>query len=567
MLIFLDDSEDKKEALGAITESVLVALIQKPCILLISRSLLRNIFHHLARSKNKLVQQVMKQFDPKEWLTKIPLKGKLSNEFVLMIPKSYVVESALVRGFKSTVFEDLMQEKDFNIDKLLGLHLSRMGDLISVWRTKIRATEGIISTKKSFAELLSESHAFFVAAHEYKDDKRNALPQWNIYMTGHGSAKHHEIGGISNDTFKKLLNFLNSKIITKMFIYESCEASGVNRVQVYDEISKNFGATYPFPIIAIGISESTVEFKPHMSYKEFTQLAELSDAAVNSTESMTYARPVAYYELLRAVIYGFDAFMKGKMETEKLDAGLFISNFSFIRFPQRSIFLPLMPMCEITQLMADTRDVHKPLDLREFIQKNIDPQLALPASEISKDRAFFTILDAQYVPFNIIVTTQGTEGAKNPFFIISTLTGNTLETSMHIFDQHIYFDGPIWDFGDIFNHLEYAQDKTFYIERLTTKVDDGDDGNDLETSHVIIHIPKGRGKTKIFYTTVKSDQKYSLKIPLVETPQKLTDNYLEDYERAITLLRDKFGKRRKDMSAQEEIIARGFKKTTSETFS
>jgi len=542
MLMFLDDSEYGAKNLGVITQGLLTALLEKPCILLLSRSLLHNIFFNHAQSKNKLIQQVMKQFDSGEWLIKIPLK---SDALLIMIPQSYIVEKAAAQGFTATTVEDLTKETDFNLDRLLGLHVSTMRDLEKdTWKSKMQSSS---YTREAFAALISTSeNSPFVPYKEYlgqtirktleeiADIKqtghiqtRNELPQWDIYLTGHGSRNYKSICGLQDITFKNFLTFLNAKIVTKIFIYESCQASGINRVTAYDEIGKNVGTTYPFPIIAVGIGEANTYSDTYsnirISYQQFVQLAESSDVFVrDDPKTIKYTPAVPYSTLLRTLIDGFKLFMKSKMEVFTIDAQSVISSFPFIRFPNRPLFLPLMPMLEITQLFVDGRDAYQPFNVREFIQKNIDPQLALPASEIAKDRSFFIILDAQYIPFEVRFITKET----NPFFIISTLTGDTMATSMHVFDQ-MYFDEGIPRFVNIFEHITYAQDKIFYVKKLTL-------ANGIEYFDVIVHIVKNEDPN--VFVTSKDNKKYRVSFPLINF--KKAADYLKEYERAINIIKD-----------------------------
>jgi hypothetical protein len=594
LLIFLDDDEDDTQFIGAITDDAMVALRQKPCPLLISGTLLHNIFSNNARNnaseaRNKemqsFVDEIVKQFDPQDWIIKIPLQfNDWEYALVLLIPKIYIIEKAKEQGFKAAIFNDLIKEKDFDLDKVLGLRITNMhsiDDSQEAWHKRFNRALDLIPTEDAFGELITNSdNNPFVPYKQYLDqaigkkvetltnikqeEERSLLPQWNILITGHGGASAKVLGGISNETFKEFLNFLNTKITTKIFIYISCYASGSNRIEVYNEASKNVNAIYPFPIIAVGIGEVQISASSFTkSYREFARLAEKADSYPT------------YIELLRTLMYDFDLFMREKMEVrlvQKKGISLenVISNFSLIRFPNRTTFVPLMPMLDITPLMADTRDINKPLDVRNFIQTNIDPQMALQPHGISRNRDFFVLLSAQYIPFDVILTLYSKSGAKNRFFIISTLVGETYRTSIHVFDNKIISDATnLNDFFSMFYHVTYAKDKIFYIKKLETPIQKYFD--------VIIHISAKPKTINVFYSwkNILENQRMEM------TYESFTDlgkrnieqSYTFDrYENGITeiqsyldaasAIRDDYQARHKEILQQSKVIETGFKKAT-----
>jgi hypothetical protein len=84
---------------------------------------------------------------------------------------------------------------------------------------------------------------------------------WTVYLVGHGIYEGYliksTIADLSIKEFQELLNFLASKIKTKLLIYSSCYAGGSNKIKAFnDAIQKDITKTYPFTIIVLSITES-----------------------------------------------------------------------------------------------------------------------------------------------------------------------------------------------------------------------------------------------------------------------------------------------------------------------
>lgn len=83
---------------------------------------------------------------------------------------------------------------------------------------------------------------------------------WNIVLFGHGGpglgAHTARVAGIPFTEFKKLLSFMEQKISTNIFLYQTCYAGSRWLLKSYE--SNNKSDTYSFPIILTGISEAPV---------------------------------------------------------------------------------------------------------------------------------------------------------------------------------------------------------------------------------------------------------------------------------------------------------------------
>lgn len=104
-------------------------------------------------------------------------------------------------------------------------------------------------------------------------NNRGDVYAWNIAIKGHGgrSGTCLQIAGMPFDEFKKLLQFLQHEIKTNILIYSSCYGGGKDLLKVYE--TNNQQDTFNFPIIVVGITESTTHSTPSLQtpeiYKNF----------------------------------------------------------------------------------------------------------------------------------------------------------------------------------------------------------------------------------------------------------------------------------------------------------
>ena len=83
------------------------------------------------------------------------------------------------------------------------------------------------------------------------------MPQWLIYCSGHGGLKE-TICALTLDDFKKFLDFLDIKIITKLFAYSSCYAHGTNANLIFNDFKTGMYKTFSYPIAASGFNDLPV---------------------------------------------------------------------------------------------------------------------------------------------------------------------------------------------------------------------------------------------------------------------------------------------------------------------
>jgi hypothetical protein len=127
------------------------------------------------------------------------------------------------------------------------------------------------------------------------------------------------IADLSISDFQKFIDFFATKVPTKIVIYNSCFAGGVNKEKAFNESVRSFQRqkTYPFPIITLSSSEAvTTSSSAYPTY--FNQLFE--DIA-----STNYTLP-NYYDILE------------KAQVFIRSGGIELTNFPQIRLPGTDFF-------------------------------------------------------------------------------------------------------------------------------------------------------------------------------------------------------------------------------------
>lgn len=80
--------------------------------------------------------------------------------------------------------------------------------------------------------------------------------EWSIYATGHGfheDDQQNQAGviGMTLQSFKKVLNFLQDTISTKLFVYSSCFGAGRHAIIPYQDENKDILLSYPVIVICL----------------------------------------------------------------------------------------------------------------------------------------------------------------------------------------------------------------------------------------------------------------------------------------------------------------------------
>ncbi|MGC2310324.1 MAG: hypothetical protein WA432_01730 [Candidatus Babeliaceae bacterium] len=259
----------------------------------------------------------------------------------------------------------------------------------------------------------------FVTNNEYKEKSGSILP-WAIFINGHGVI-NTTIADITLQKFKDFLVFLENKIKTKLLIYTSCYAAGINSEIIYRSekgIIDTTYTTYSFAIIttvltdvttAIGeavtleIDQGTLKIKTAVPFDQYLK-------EVTSSDIIDYLKIAEFF----------------KISTFYLET-LGLGSLAQIKFPQLPWFSVLdnTKVVSIGSILAKTRT--KPLDIATFFTK----KASVPPIGI--------LLYTENVPFELIINTKGL--ADGPPDIISMIPGNAthlikkISSTLHSLDS------------------------------------------------------------------------------------------------------------------------------------
>lgn len=482
LLIFLDDSEKE---LDAITDRFITALSQEAGPILVSGSLLQNVFHsHMDEKTFKQNTSIIKRLlnAGTAGLDKIDkqMLGQQTNEFgklgaftLTMIAKKFIPAHWLVTQINPHLF--LLTPKALvptesnapSINKFSERELA-LGLCID-HGTAIESTEVLThfthykqpETSSYFMPAVGDqktASSIFVTRTDYNqldeaDKKKFPIPQWSIYLAGHGYISE-AICNLSIEEFKQFLTFLDTKILTKLFVYDSCHAAGINTSMVYEDLESFYGhqrKTYPFPIIISTTADISVF---HITGGElsltggtlsinFYQHFGGADGFVNQTNS---TEPVDFYFITQPIFPAVQRILSSANTTSVADL-----NYPMIRSANREAFISLLPGIEIGTVMANNRT--ELLNVLETAKKR---GVTWKTTHV--------LLSTNHTPFTLILS--GFDKT-SPSVLFSAIPGATA----HIINR-IESDLPIKEFLKAQLQPRYGARKNFWI-RSYARIKDG----------------------------------------------------------------------------------------------
>jgi hypothetical protein len=149
--------------------------------------------------------------------------------------------------------------------------------------------------------------------------KRNSRILWMVYCIGHGVI-NNSITGLRISDFTKFMGFLEKKINTKILLYHSCYAGGVNKIKAFEEQASDKSAVqryYSFPIIALSPADAPASLiGEHLI---------LFNNLFSSLASIKFDMP-DYYQILSNANFL-------KLSVDEKNTLFLVSNFPQIRLP------------------------------------------------------------------------------------------------------------------------------------------------------------------------------------------------------------------------------------------
>jgi hypothetical protein len=425
LFIFLDDTE---MVFGAVSQTLASALLQEAGPIIVSASLCVNInSSEIGKEDPELLLQTFNSINEKwkkpgatihdesyphelkertrifclaagldaetaatKWIIK-----EISPRLYLFLPKKYVhAKKISAESVEDDTFMGLDQVTP--TEQVLGLKVNHMKTVTLDTIQRPDQPPGGLSDY--FIDLLND---IFVVNSEYPINNKAAIPTWAFWATGHGHM-HHKIIGLPLPKFQMWLEFLNTKLNTKLLYYWSCYASGVNAEELYEDSKTSLYETYPFVLITqaltdtpaatyawddLYIDQGKLSLKKSHDYTNFVDM-------VTSSDTLDY----------RALVEPFAASLRW----------LKLGSSPQIKFPGIPWFsvIHIDKVVSVGSIMAKART--EPLDVAHFFKQGNGLVSLLGI-----------LLYAQDVPFELVINTKSADEYYVPTFV-SMIPGNVV---------------------------------------------------------------------------------------------------------------------------------------------
>ncbi len=470
LLIFLDETE--KGYAGALTDELFIALAQKPGPILVSTSLLKNALSEYGKdiddpSYENLFQSAIAKstpqernrglirlfrllrqfqykklgkkyiprwaaykyialkairFNPKEWVIK-----KVNKFLHLLIPYTYLQNQTINIQDVSEYNPEIISDTEL----MLGLRIDHMQTttIENLLQTPEPAPESDYAIKTLYDEA-SGTSSIFCVREEYLN-RFITIPMWTIFINGHGKYRS-EIADIDIDDFKKLLHFLEHKILCKLLVYDTCYSGGINIQEVYQDTTKNLQNTYSFPIIMHALTDAGVRSAAlHIEVTGNDELQIVNNISFSSFLQAAEEPDITDYTDVVKYIF-------------KLGQKMQPNDAPQIKMPGLEWFSTLDKdqIVGIGHILASSRDFNSPLKIAAFFKK--DPRILL--------------LYASDIPFTL-------ELNPNLETIVSMIPGKALHRLAGLWSDTKSINTII----NMFMKIKEAQsDKIFFINDIKT---------------------------------------------------------------------------------------------------
>jgi hypothetical protein len=524
LLFFLDDSEKDEDTLGAIGGDLLIALYQEVGPIIASNALLYAVLNKRKEGRKStimLTAESVKEwhehhtvddtrediivsrigFLPERWMIK-----KISNLLSLLLPYAYLESLNIDKnkveesGHPLSITSDVELQLGFRVNHMETIHY----DVFYFFQAP---------TRKYAHYLIDVLDIIFCKKTDYKDRKID-LPQWIIFINGHGSINDC-VAYLSLDDFKKFLHFLENNIITQLLVVSSCCAGGVNMNAIYGEIKLGTQQLYTFPIIIQGLNDvSTDKVLPRIDIQAWDDEQKIQLATdIDYRNFFKEAKKLEgnYAKIIKPITVG---------KTESIPQ---------IKLPGVEWFSVMEVKKSIVSLgsiLVKTRDPQIPLDIVSFFKK--DPKAIL--------------LYTDDIPFELVINSHNLKA------IVSMLSGQKVfHTIKRISSMTQSFLEILKWFASSAVH-KIGFDKWFFIDEIS------DNAGTLIKDIRIVVYGKADKNVKIYYKDDK-DVLYMI-LPLVKgglEPMVLENWFLDTAEYEV------------GMCMKEQYLALKAKKAQEET--
>lgn len=464
LLVFLDDTE---EFIGdAVSGVFYVAFAQAACPIIVSSSIIENVFRLLTREAGlkkcaeqfkagmfigegyteelcvgeymRMADNVSRDLAKNSWIIK-----KIRPELYLFLPHSYLVAHAIpIEEAEKYTVEPMAALTPCELK--LGLKVNHMETISS--KDKDDTSAHVLAIRKPSPE--PDYATYFVSA-LYDDSTRASaifcqrtdyvtwrekLPLWSIFLMGHGYLKKR-IVGLTLADFQKVLWFFENKINMRLLAYLSCYAAGMNTEIIYRDAKSGIQKVYSFPIITRALTDAPIEATSDLEDYKFSEFIQLTEQT--TTEPLNYAK-------ITVSLYG-PIF------------GDHMQNWPQIKLPGIEWFSVQRSNADIASIgthLALTRDPHKPLDITQFMGS-----YAIDSKTKKAREPIILTLYAPIIPFEVILD------APSLVAVVSMIPGDAI----HVFNK-ISTSFELERFLELFMNISGSDvEKIIYIELLTSK--------------------------------------------------------------------------------------------------
>ncbi len=451
VLIFLDDS--KTDLLhDAIGEAAVVAINQQSGPIIVSSSILANIIQFTknaatiiaSESKEKAANIALfycNLTDEIKW-DDFVIK-KINDSLILILPVHYLNKIQI--DINETKKSNAGATETTPLELKLGLRVNHMNTIDNI--ADINKPDQQFEFAEYFINALfnntTQKSSIFCTRSEYQQNI--PLPIWSIYLNGHGKV-NDSIAHLSLDDFKKFLHFLEKHINTKLLIYLSCYAAGINADKIYGSQHKWLAKQYSFPIITCALTDAPVYTRTG-STKYTGFFNEITKSEIDYKKAILYLQPMSSHE------------QRGGTPQIKLPG---LEWFSVMDIQDKTV--------KIGSILAYARDPDKPLDINKFFNPHTKKERGAPTEEFNPTAILLYALD---IPFELIINSESMSA------IISMLPGKKRLKIKKISTQKHSYKNVLGWFAQIEDLSSY---KVFFINEIQA--------NDKTIRDIIIFNPK-----------------------------------------------------------------------------
>lgn len=455
LLIFLDDSEKKE--VGPIGYELTIALDQEVGPIIVSTSLFNNTVNDEETlrwvddrpGEKSYLKKGIKVFKSDQWIIK-----KINDLLNLLIPISYLeslnIDKERVKQFDNNIISDVELQLGLKVNHMETLDYQSMKKKVGQFTYANLGTHFLSYFYKFLAPKESEKLEFasyfinslkdiFCEKFDYQKKSRD-IPEWFIYISGHGSLMH-SVAYLNFEDFNKFLYFLDSKINTKLLTISSCYSGGANVNKIYGELKLKTQKYFSFPIIIQALNNTAIfSLAPRVDMSAYIH---------NKIKLITDIDFINFFQKAKKMDGNYS-------EIIKFISPDFIQNTPQIKLPGIEWFSVIeldKKIVLIGSTLVKARDPQKSLDVVSFFKK--EPKIIL--------------LYTDNIPFELVVNTLAVE------YIISMVPPQIIkEIPMPVF-MRIKKISSTQSFSDIigwFKELIYTKGFThFCIDEIGNKRD------------------------------------------------------------------------------------------------